>query len=68
MDVNLGALAPPLGEQIKSLPNKEAERLDLHRHAINQLRIDGILTKTESIRAEQRLLREIASILRQDAP
>lgn len=61
---DLGALAPPIGEQIPQLPQKAATRIERFRVAINLLRIHQILTQAEARNAEKRLVKEITDELR----
>lgn len=60
---DLGALAPHIGEQIPGLPPEKAEVIEAHRVAINRLRINGLLTRSEAQKAEKRLVKEIQEAL-----
>jgi len=64
-DILLGALSPPLAEQIPLLSREEAKRLDAHKNAINRLRIHGLMTRDEARRAERRLIQIIRATLKE---
>lgn len=59
MEIDLGVMAPPLGEQIDGLSEEDAERLDGHRQAIARLRIYEFITAAEADRARRKLLAAI---------
>jgi len=45
---DLGALAPHIGDQIPMLSTDRAMAIEGHRQAINRLRINGILSRSEA--------------------
>lgn len=61
---NLGALAPHIGEQLPQLDAKDAMQIEGHRNAINRLRINSIITRSEANKAEERLVKLIRAALK----
>lgn len=63
VELRLGVLVAPIAEQLaaQGLEHPEADVMDDHRRAINRLRFAGLLTESESKRAQQRLFMQIAS-------
>lgn len=60
MEISFGALAPHIGEQVPELTQEHAMRLEGHRNAIDRLRINGLITRADAVRAEKRLVKEVA--------
>lgn len=61
--IDLGTLAPPLGEQIDGLSEKDAELLEGHRQAINRLSVHGLISRSVAHRARVRLVDMIRDTL-----
>ncbi len=55
LTIHFGALAPPLTEQIKNLPEKYEE----NSQAITRLFLHGLLTEAETHKARKRLVKAI---------
>lgn len=61
MDIALGALSPPLSEQLKDtgIAADKLKLLDMDSDAINRLRIRGYLTDSATVSAQKKLIKEI---------
>ncbi len=62
MIIELGSFSKPLHEQIGCEP-EIVEFIEKSKHALNLLRIQQIITKSESVKAERRLLRKLNKTL-----
>jgi len=60
----LGAIAPHIKKQLPQLTDREAQKIEAHRAAINRLRIHSILTRSEAKRAEGRLVKMVFDSLK----
>lgn len=60
---DLGALASHIGDQLPMLSQQDAMQIEGHRIALNRLRINGIITRAEAAKAEERLVKAIRQAL-----
>ena len=61
--VNLGTLAPPIGEQLDGLSEEDAACFEEHRQAINRLAVYGLITYPEADRARRMLTKMVREAL-----
>lgn len=61
IEVQFGALAPKLSEQVPQLRKEDADDFQESADAVTMLRIRGILSAAETDKARARLTRVIAS-------
>ena len=61
--VELGALCPPLHEQLGVFGVTEAEPLQIDANAIVRLSVRGLLSEAEETRARKRLVRKIQAFI-----
>lgn len=67
MKITFGALAPDLSEQLAGcgLPSDALRHFDLDAEAIVRLSIRGYLSDSATLKARQRLMREIERMAKQ---
>lgn len=59
-EIQLGALAPKLSEQLRGrISPKEGKRLDHVAHSLDMVRIHNIITDSEASKARKRLMKQI---------
>lgn len=62
--INLGALAPTIAEQLPTLPAEQAAKFERFRVSINILRIHGLLGDADCRKVEHRIVRRIQQVLK----
>lgn len=64
ISIELGALAPPLAEQLGLESTERLDHLQKDADALTRLRVRGLLTERESTAASKRLVKRIVSLAR----